>query len=170
MLKCSHLLTLTPVVQSWGGVTPVMCGVSAASCLNTMKVSHSSRSHVCLIWSNYLRRLSMTQSSLCIVLYSLLDSWQQGAPRHDGEHTGTNSSEDDTEEQVTHSRTLSHTQKHLPPNFNYKMVFHLQKAEVFPPGTPWLEWVLQSWTLRESQMQTIEGEGAETRAEFKYWT
>lgn len=32
--------------QSWVGVNRVMCGVSAASCLNTTKGSHSSRSHI----------------------------------------------------------------------------------------------------------------------------
>lgn len=50
--------------QSWGGVTRVTSGASAASCLNTTKVSRSSRSHVCLcLWSYSMFKVARTLSA-----------------------------------------------------------------------------------------------------------
>lgn len=50
-----EVVSLFSLPQSWAGVIHVMCGVSAASCLNTTRASHCTRSHVCLYtacWKN----------------------------------------------------------------------------------------------------------------------
>ncbi|XP_054869832.1 dual specificity protein kinase CLK2b isoform X3 [Amphiprion ocellaris] len=103
--------------QSWAGVTPVTSGASAASCLSSTKDSRCSR------WLHPHLRGSMSSTLLFIFTFfcSPPDSRQQRTSGHDGEDPGSDSSEDDPEE---------------------------QEAEIFPARPSGLERVHQGRTLR----------------------
>lgn len=75
---------------------------------------------------------------------SFVDSRQQGAPGYDGESTGADPWQDDSEEQVTASCAANHCKLLI------KHEFSSQEAEILPPGTCGLERLLRSG--RESQV------------------
>lgn len=46
----------------------------------------------------------------------------------------------------------------MPENGSNAFLKHLQKTEVFSPGASGVERVLQGWTPRKNQVQTVVGE------------